>query len=84
MPIVHSRSEHYDGHERYPLTMSAGVTIFLVQVTNIYMEDLMRIAMIAGMVIGMVALNGCAYISTELDGKILVDTSNGKRYKLEW
>ena len=44
----------------------------------------MRIAMIAGMVIGMIVLNGCSYVPTELDGKILVDTSNGKRYKLEW
>lgn len=46
-------------HERYPLTMSAVMTIFLVQVMNIYMEDLMKITMIAVMVIGMIALNGC-------------------------
>lgn len=44
----------------------------------------MRIGMIAGMVIGMIILNGCGYVPTELNGKILVDPSNGKRYKLEW
>ena len=65
------------------------MTIFLVQVMHLYMEDLMRIAMIAGMVIGMIVLNGCGFAfnyvpSKELNGKILVDPSNGKRYKLEW
>ena len=50
----------------------------------------MRIGMIAVMVIGVIVFNGCAKIDfdyiphKELNGKILVDPSNGKRYKLEW
>lgn len=49
----------------------------------------MRIGMIAAMVIGMIVLNGCGgdfdYVPyRELNGKILMDPSNGKRYKLEW
>jgi hypothetical protein len=50
---------------------------------------LMRIGMIAMMVVGMIVLNGCGgmdldHVPTELNGKILVDPSHGKRYKLEW
>ena len=43
------------------------------------------------MIVAMVVLNGCfgrgdfSYIpARELNGKVLVDTTNGKRYKLEW
>lgn len=60
-----------------------------VQVSDITMGDMMKIGMVAAMVIGMVVLNGCGiawnYVPhEELNGKILVDPSNGKKYKLEW